>query len=127
MFRIINIPRAFLTVFFLILAIPTWAQPRIEILSGKKSAYNPGDKLMLLITVEVDAKTCVDGMAKTKIYSSGLKINGKTEWHELEKGLWQTKVDCEIIRNKKSVSQLTLVRKTDKDNIFKQLKFPQLR
>lgn len=91
--------------------------------SGEKQTYSIGDEFAIQFLLTVDPKSCQDGMSKTGIYPSGIEITGKSDWQELQKGLWQIKLKCKIMGNKKGFGQLTLVRKTDKQNLFKQVKF----
>jgi len=94
-----------------------------KISSGEKPAYSIGDEFTIQFQLTVDPKSCQDGMAKTGIYPSGIEITNKSDWQELRKGLWQITVKCKITGNKKGFGQLTVVRKTDKQDLFKQVKF----
>ena len=99
------------------------AQVQCKIIRGEKVHYRSGDELSIQFQLIVDPKSCQDGMEKTGIYSSGMKILDKSDWLELKKGLWQITLNCKLIGTKKGFGQLTIVRKTDKQNLFKQLKF----
>ncbi len=94
-----------------------------KIISGEKQEYRAGDELTILFQLTVDPKSCQDGMSKTGIFSSGITIVSKSDWLELKKGLWQITLKCRMTGNKKGFGQLTVIRKTDKQNLFKQVKF----
>jgi hypothetical protein len=99
------------------------SQVRYKILSGEKSVYAANDEISIRFQLSVDPNSCQDGMEKTGIYASGMQIQEKSEWLELKKGLWQIVVKCKITGNKKGFGQLTVVRKTDKQDLFEQVKF----
>lgn len=99
------------------------SQVRYKILSGEKSVYAANDEISIRFQLSVDPNSCQDGMEKTGIYASGMQIQEKSEWLELKKGLWQIVVKCKITGNKKGFGKLTVVRKTDKQDLFEQVKF----
>lgn len=99
------------------------AQVIEKIISGEKTEYLAGDNFTIQFQLEVDPQSCQDGMEKTGIYASGISIENRSEWTELKKGLWQIVLTGRIVGNKKGMGQLTIVRKTDKQDLFKQVKF----
>ena len=94
-----------------------------QIISGEKPAYSAGDEFIIQFQLTVDPKSCQDGMAKTGIYASGMEISSRSDWQELRKGRWQIILKCRMNGNKKGFGQLTVVRKTDKQDLFKQVRF----
>lgn len=104
-------------------ALNSQAQIVSKITSGEKPTYSVGDEFAIQFQLTVDPKSCQDGMSKTGIYPSGIEITSKSDWQELRKGLWQIILKCRIIGNKKGFGQLTIMRKTDKQDLFKQVKF----
>jgi hypothetical protein len=118
-----RIRRVILTVLFIGAILSSKAQVSYKIISGEKSIYAQNDEINIQLQLTVDPKSCQDGMEKTGIYVSGIKILSKPEWLELKKGLWQITLKCQITGNKKGFGQLTVVRKTDKQDLFKQVKF----
>lgn len=107
----------------LIIGLVCHSQVRYKILSGEKSVYAANDEISIRFQLSVDPNSCQEGMEKTGIYVSGVQIQEKSEWLELKKGLWQIVVKCKVTGNKKGFGQLTLVRKTDKQDLFEQVKF----
>lgn len=99
------------------------AQVTEKIISGEKTEYVPGDRFTIQFQLVVDPQSCQDGMEKTGIYASGISIENRSEWTELKKGLWQIVLKGRIVGNKKGMGQVTVVRKTDKQDLFKQVKF----
>jgi len=118
-----GILKLILTILFFGAILTSQAQVSYKIISGEKSVYAPNDEISIQFQLKVDPKSCQDGMEKTRIYPSGMKILNKSEWLELKKGLWQTTVKCLITGNKRGFGQLTVVRKTDKQDLFEQVKF----
>ena len=112
-----------LVLFLLVSATVLRAQIDCKFISGEKSEYVIGDLFTIQVQLTVDPKSCQDGMAKTGIFSSGISIVSKSEWLELKTGLWQISLKCKITGNKKGFGQLTVIRKTDKQNLFRQVKF----
>lgn len=108
---------------FLFSGIAGHSQVSYKILSGEKLVYAPNDEICIRFQLTVDPQSCHDGMEKTGIYASGIQIQEKSEWTELKKGLWQITARCRITGNKKGFGQLTIVRKTDKQDLFEQVKF----
>lgn len=104
-------------------ALNIQAQTEYKIISGEKPAYSVGDEFAVQFQLTVDPKSCQDGMAKTGVYASGMEISSRSDWQELRKGLWQIILKCRINGNKKGFGQLTVVRKTDKQDLFKQVRF----
>ena len=104
-------------------AIQGWSQVSHKFITGEKPLYAPGDEFRLQVMIKVDPATCPDGMAKAGIYTSGITTIEKSDWHETGKGLWQVTLSGRITGNKKGYSQLTIVRKTDKNNLFGQIRF----
>ncbi len=99
------------------------AQVMTRIISGEKGAYVKGDKLIIEVIIEVNPKSCKDGMSMTKVYPSGLEITDRLDWIELKPGVWKTRVNCVIGVCKKGVGMLTIIRRTDKDQLMYQQKF----
>jgi len=108
---------------FLLLVFTGHAQIQYKTVSGEKPFYAPNDKISIQFQLTVDPKSCQDGMAKTGIYASGMKITSRSDWQELWKGTWQITLECQITGNKGEFGQLTVVRKTDKQHLFEQVKF----
>lgn len=111
------------TVVLILCSINIRAQVESKIISGEKAWYAVGEEFTIQFKLNVDPKSCKDGMEKTAIYSSGVKITSRSEWTELQKGLWQITLKCLVTGNKKGVGQLTVMRKTDKQDLFEQVKF----
>lgn len=129
-YRIITIDRIMrihkLLFFSLVfLSIPTLnvAQVQVKITKGEKNAYNIGDEIRLCICISTDPQTCKDGMNQVKFYPSGLVIKEPGDWKELKKGVWQKDLTCIIRGNKKGYSQLTIMRRVDKQSLIHQEKF----
>ena len=116
--------RILLLIFFVaFLCIGVRAQVAEKIIAGEKSEYVAGDNFTIQFQLVVDPQSCQDGMEKTGIYASGIAIESRSDWTELKKGLWQIVLKCRVVGNKKGAGQLTIVRKTDKQDLFKQVKF----
>lgn len=109
--------------FFILLSGKLRAQVETKIISGEKPCYEINDEFSIQIQLTVDPRSCQDGMEKTGIYPAGLHISSKSDWLELRKGLWQVVLKCKVTGNKKGFGQLTIVRKNDKQDLFKQIKF----
>ena len=110
---------------FLVTLVPQnlQAQVKTKFISGEKTEYSIDDEFTLQFLLTVDPKSCLDGMVKTGIFSSGLKIVNRSDWSELKKGVWAITLKCRVTGNKKGFGQLTIVRKTDKQDLFEQVKF----
>jgi hypothetical protein len=111
-----------LMLFFLV-SIAGKAQIETKFISGQKPEYIINDQFTIQFKLTVDPKSCRDGMEKTAIFPSGIKIEDKSEWTELQKGVWQITLKCVITGNKKGIGQLTVVRRNDKQDLFEQVKF----
>ncbi len=112
-----------IAVFFMLCSVSSQSQAISKVLSGEKTEYAINDEFTIQFNLKVDPKTCKDGMEKTAIFSSGLKIINQSEWIELQKGLWQITMKCLVTGNRKNLGQLTVMRKTDKQDLFEQVKF----
>lgn len=111
-----------LTLFLIILCWGGFlsAQIQLEYLTPKKSQYVPGDRIELNIRLKTRPETCLKGMNQVKTYVSGLKIEQLTYWKELAKGIWQAKITLFVIENKKKEAKLTIMRRVDKEDLFRQ-------
>ncbi len=111
-------------IFFLLLisffGIYLNAQISFAYVTPKKAAYNKGDKIELNIRIKTRPETCLKGMNRVKTYVSGLKIEELTYWKELAKGIWQAKITLSVTDNKKKSAKLTVMRRVDKEDLFKQ-------
>lgn len=99
------------------------AQVKTKFISGEKTEYSINDEFTIQFQLTVDSQSCLDGMAKTGIFSSGLKIVNRSGWSKLKKGVWTISLKCQVTGNRKGFGQLTIVRRTDKQDLFEQVKF----
>ena len=100
-----------------------FGQVKTRVILGEKGVYSPGDAVTIQILVTVNPKTCIDGMALTKIYARGMEIKKRAGWKEQKPGIWENLIICTISNSKKGFGMLTIVRRTDKDQFMVQLKF----
>lgn len=98
-------------------------QVEYRIITGEKEIYHLQEELKIQLLLHTDQGGCKDGMEKTGIYASGIEIVAKSAWTELSRGSWQILLHCRITGNRKGMAQLTIIRKNDKDNLFRQIKF----
>jgi len=115
--------RKLLILMMLLFSSVAWSQVKFTYNDGKKEVYVVGDKVQITIEIQVPPETCADGMQKLKILGSGLKITSLSDWTEVRKGLWNKKIECVIETNKKSFSQLTVFKRSDKQDLVVQEKF----
>ena len=97
-----------------------FAQIQFDYLTPKKNSYKTGDVITMNIRIKTLPETCLKGMNRVKTYVSGLKIDEISDWKELTKGLWQAKITLTVIDNKKKSAKLTVMRRVDKEDLFRQ-------
>jgi len=115
-------PFALLSLLFC-LTFTLQAQIRVDYPEGKKSVYQTGEIIHVRILLKSTPETCLDGMKKTKVFPSGLKINSQTAWKQIAKAQFQKELTLEVVSNKKKQAKLTILRKVDKENLFHQETF----
>jgi len=116
-----------LSIFVLLIIFPVFCntdnQVQIHFIQGRKNIYKTGDKIELQVTVYVPDEICPDGMDKTKLFISGIKIVRENSWEHIKRGVWQKKLTLEIVGNKKGVAKLTVYRRADKGSFTFQERF----
>ena len=110
--------------FLAVLCIQLTGQIRLEYTTPRLQTYKPGDKIELNIIVKTRPETCTKGMKQVKIYMSGLKKEKLSDWKELSKGLWTTHITLSVLETAKKSGKLTIIRRVDKEDLFKQELFP---
>jgi|GEM_PF-2001562 len=96
------------------------AQVRIDYTNGRKTTYQQGDRVELSITLRCVPETCLSGMRQSKIFLSGLGMVSQTDWKQLGTGLFQKLISVEITEGKSKESKLTVMRRVDKESLFRQ-------
>ena len=112
---------------FILLAITSFqlsSQIRLEYTTPRLPAYKSGDKIELNIIIKTRPETCTKGMKQVKMYVSGLTKEKLTDWKELSKGLWMTHITLSVTEKAKKAGKLTIMRRVDKEDLFKQELFP---
>lgn len=110
-----------LMLFFATFAVSfLFAQIHLNYITPKKSAYRVGELIEINIQIKTNPETCLKGMNRVKTYVSGLKIEDLSPWKELSKGYWQAMIKLYVIDNKKKQAKLTVMRRVDKEDLFKQ-------
>lgn len=112
--------RIFFFLILLFLGLQLNAQISFTYVTAKKLVYNKGDKIELDIRIKTRPETCLKGMNRVKTYVSGLKIEELSNWKELAKGIWQAKITLSVTDNKKKSAKLTVMRRVDKEDLFRQ-------
>jgi hypothetical protein len=107
----------------LLFTFSCFSQIQFSVIKGGKSIYKIGDKISLDINLKTLPETCSDGMKKAKLYVTGFDIENQTEWAQTNKGLWNKKINLIFIDNKKKIAKITIMRKVDKESLFKQMEF----
>lgn len=105
---------------FLLFCGPLFAQVTISITNGEKNVYQPDDKIEILVLANSLPETCQSGMDRTKVFVSGLEIQTQSEWKLVKKGLWQKSLVLTVVNTKSSEAKLTVLRRVDKEKLFKQ-------
>lgn len=96
------------------------AQIQLDYITPKKNNYTVGEMIEMNIRIKTRPETCLKGMNKVKTYVSGLKIDKLSDWKELTKGIWQAQIILTVIDNKKKTAKLTVMRRVDKEDLFRQ-------
>ena len=99
------------------------SQIQLSYVSPKQETYKTGDVIKISIRIKTRPETCIDGMKRVKTYVSGLRIDKLSDWKELAKGLWQAQITLIVIDSKKKAAKLTIMRRVDKEDLFKQENF----
>ncbi len=116
--------KGILFVFICTLCVVVYAQNKdaiIQIVDGEKDVYSVGDEVSMEIKVTLPPEICSEGMENVKMYLSGLNIEEEQPWIKENESDWTRKLKLKIIRNKKSLSKITVFRKADKGSFFSQL------
>lgn len=101
------------------------AQITISIQEGEKKQYATGDQMKVQIVLKSRPETCTDGMRRAKVYIAGFSIQSQTDWKQIPgTSSWVKNMQLQVVPNSKKVSKLTVVRKVDKESLFKQMEFP---
>jgi len=119
-----NFKKGFLFIALSLYALTSTSQIKINYIEFKKASYSLNDRFSLQITIKSTPETCLDGMKKTKIFVSGLKIEKQTPWKEIAKATFQKQIQLIVVKGKKNRSKLTILRKVDKESLFQQELFP---
>ena len=115
---------SFIIILLAIISFQLSSQIRLDYTTPRQPAYKAGDKIELNIIIKTRPETCTKGMKQVKIYLSGLKRDKLTDWKELSKGLWTAHITLSVTDKAKKAGKLTIMRRVDKEDLFKQELFP---
>jgi hypothetical protein len=115
---------AILLLFLLFANVPVFAQVKIQVVKGSKQAYGPNDQIQVQIQAKSLPETCAAGMKLTKVFVSGFEMSSQSEWKMLAKGLWVKELQLSVLGNGAREGKLTVIRRVDKESLFKQEIFP---
>lgn len=102
----------------------TYSQIYLNILQGEKHIYSGGDEIKLQILLKSRPETCVDGMKQAKIFVAGFIVQSQTEWYQQSNSVfWIKHMQLRFVPNSKKKSKITILRKVDKESLFKQVEF----
>lgn len=114
-------------IFFLLifgfLGLGAHAQIQISVTKNQKEVYKAGDQIEVQINLKTLPQTCAEGMERTKVYVSGMEILTQTDWMKTNNSIWTKKVTLKFIETSKKEAKITVMRKVDKESLFKQQKF----
>lgn len=99
------------------------AQITILLTDNEKVNYAPCETIKTKVIVKSLPETCTDGMKRTKIFVSGMDIINDAEWKQKGKGCFEKYLILKIHEKPGNKSRLTIKRKTDKEELFKQKVF----
>jgi hypothetical protein len=105
------------------LLLGTWtvpAQIALRFDEPRKTAYAPGETLTLQVQMTCQRETCLSGMKQSKIFASGLEISEQSAWLQKGPGVFTKKLTLRFLETKKQTAKLTIMRKVDKDDLFRQ-------
>lgn len=97
------------------------AQITIVLKDKENKIFAPCDTVRTRVMIRSLPETCKDGMKRTKIFVSGMEVIDKTEWKQTGKGLFEKDLTLKIHEKETVKPKLTVRRKTDKEEYFKQL------
>jgi hypothetical protein len=100
--------------------LTTTAQITVRFPEPKKATYAVGETVVVQVCLKCAPETCLDGMKQSKVFLSGLEIKHETDWKQLSKGVFRKNMELIFLKSKKNTAKLTLLRKSDKDDLFKQ-------
>ena len=115
--------RAITFILFFLSSLLCCSQIQISVTKGNKEVFRPGDKIELLIQLKTLPVTCADGMKRAKVYVSSMEIDSQTDWAQTGTAIWTKKIYLSFIETKKDEAKITVMRRVDKESLFKQLVF----
>jgi hypothetical protein len=116
----IKVQHTVLLVCLLMGALTAPAQITLHFDGSKKSAYLPGENQTLQIQMVCQHETCLSGMKQSKIFASGLEIAQQSAWQQKSPGIFTKQLTVRFLETKKPTAKLTIMRKVDKDDLFRQ-------
>lgn len=104
---------------FLIISFVSNSQICFKNIVPDKGEYSAGETICLQIQVKSSVEICESGLKSVKIYFSGLSKIKETKWTYTKDKVWLKDI-CFQVLDKKNRGKVTVLRKTDKENLFKQ-------
>jgi hypothetical protein len=115
-----NLQHSILLISLIMGTLTAPAQITLHFDGSKKSAYMPGETQTLQIQMICQRETCLSGMKQNKIFASGLEITNQSAWQQKGPGLFIKLLTVRFLETKKPMAKLTIMRKVDKDDLFRQ-------
>lgn len=85
-----------------------------EVVGEKKASYSIGDEIVVKVTTTFTHRNCNVSIKNTEFNPTGLKINGATDWKEIQPGVWERKLKLSVVGTKDGKLQLEAVRTCDR-------------
>jgi hypothetical protein len=101
--------------FIILPAVVHACEITVSVEGAKKERYQPGDIVVVKITVQLEHRNCDVDLNETSIRVSGSQILGTTKWVNTEGRTWERKIKVKIMDDKTGKAEITAERTCEKD------------
>ena len=113
----------FITVLFVLMSATAFSQITVRYIGAKRTFYNRGDTIRLVVMMRLSPQSCLDGMKKTYIYFSNCEnLSNKPRYQSRDK-VFCKEMYVRLIGIAGKKAKVTITRDTDKDSFFRQESF----
>jgi len=72
----------------------------LKVSGTQKEKYNPGDIVVVKMTVELTHRRCSESLKETKIDLENLEIIESSNWENNEANIWEKTIKVKVLKNK---------------------------
>lgn len=112
--------RTLVTALFVMMTVTALSQISVRCMSAKRTSYQRGDTIRVMLVMRLNPQSCLEGMKKTYVYLSGCEELSRFSWRQLPNKIFEKEMVLRISDNARGKAKITVTRDTDKDSFFRQ-------